>query len=77
MENKELADMMEMMMSNNDATFTASLEAVKGESDPDLVKKAKDFSSKRQELLDIAHKPEGKFLVIIHNDAWCNNFMFR
>ena len=75
--NVEMSEMMEMMMASNDATFADVLEAVVKEDDAHLVQKVKDFAPRRKDLLKTAHRAEGKFVVVLHNDAWCNNFMFK
>ena len=75
--NKDMADLMERIMSNNDVIFADGLEVVIGDTEPELVEKARKFAEKRKELLENAHKRKGKFVVLLHNDAWCNNFLFR
>ena len=45
--------------------------------DPDLVKRLKKFTENWRSAVDTCMEPKGKFLSIIHNDAWCNNFMFK
>ena len=53
------------------------IEAVVGDDDRDLVSKVKAFAAVRKDKLTVAHKAKGKFLCVLHNDAWCNNFMFK
>ena len=69
--------MLESIMAGNDATFVAALEELVGDSDSDLVAKVRKFAGERKSKLVKVHKAEGKFLTILHNDAWCNNFMFK
>ena len=69
--------MMESIMAGNDATLGAVVEELVGDSDSDLVNRVKKFAKERKKRLVKVHKAEGKFLTILHNDAWCNNFMFR
>ena len=40
------------------------------------MKRASEFSEKNGQVLRDLHKAEGKFVCLIHNDAWTNNFMF-
>ena len=45
--------------------------------DPKLADDMKAYSKLVWEKMEQAHIAEGKFLCILHNDAWTNNFMFR
>ena len=64
-------------MEGHDALF-AEIIAEHCKNNPSLVKKVQDFCSVRKEICDKVRKiNEEKFNCMIHNDAWCNNFMFR
>ena len=64
-------------MQENDKLFAEIIEE-HCQDNPGLIQKVKDFCSVRKEVCDNIHiTHEEKFNCIIHNDAWCNNFMFR
>ena len=45
--------------------------------DQDLIQRVVKFGDNRQERTDAVHPAkDGAFNCLIHNDAWCNNFLF-
>ena len=58
--------------------FKLIVEDTCSKSDPELVKKVNAFSKIRNEKMAPIHVPsKDGFNCIVHNDSWCNNFMFK
>jgi hypothetical protein len=69
---------MEMMMNSTIQTYIQLLKEVGSEEEvarllPKLVK----FEEKRRHLVYEAFEPTQKFNVLIHNDLWTNNMLFK
>ena len=68
---------LETLFQNCDVIMGTVMEENLQHSHPEVVKKVKEFPKKRKDVLAEINMPNGKFNVIIHNDAWTNNFMYR
>lgn len=75
-ESEQMAAMGEMMLDRTMALFAEVAEAA-SEEDSDLPRRLKEFEATRKERFLSCHEPRGGFNCLLHNDAWCNNFMFR
>ena len=76
LESKELKEMMSMMFDSTFENYLAILD--KFLDDRSLFAKVQDFNKVRSEIVEAVHAPkEGGFNTLLHNDAWCNNFMFK
>ena len=45
--------------------------------DPDLVHRVRDFGKCSKGRINDVNNNMGKFSCLVHNDAWCNNFLFK
>ena len=73
--NDLMTESMDYMVNSYNHVFTMILE--QHCEDKDLAQRAQKFEEKSKAILEKIHKPDGKFNCIIHNDAWCNNFLFK
>ena len=67
--------MNENMFKSNEFITLSVLEEF--EEDKQVIEKFKEFLPKRKEIIENLQIAQGNFNVILHNDAWCNNFMFK
>lgn len=71
----------EGVLASSYGSFVTAMESfLDREEFPDLPLKLKQFDKVRVETAKRAHRTEqgeGSFNCILHNDAWCNNFMFK
>lgn len=75
-ETQEMKEMMTMIFDSTFANYMAVLD--KYMDDEALMTKVREFNKIRAAKVEAIHPPkEGGFNCLLHNDAWCNNFMFR
>ena len=75
-ESQEMKEMMTMMFDSTFGNYLAVLD--KFLDDRSLLTKVQEFNKIRAEKVEAVHAPkEGGFNTLLHNDAWCNNFMFK
>ena len=44
---------------------------------PKLAESMEDYGKNVWKRIQEIHRPNGKFICMLHNDAWTNNFLFR
>ena len=77
-----VADKLEVMMSGLTQSVVDSVAAsveANGSlaADVDGLERLKKYAADRARLIRDVQLPRGKFVTMLHNDAWCNNFLFR
>ena len=77
--NTETQEMKEMMSLMFDSTFSNYLAILdKYLDDKELLAKLHEFNKVREKTVDAMQLPsKGGFNCLLHNDAWCNNIMYR
>ncbi len=67
--------MIQILLADNDQVFCSVLRSV----DKTLAERAEAFASTREERAEgcFVRPPSNGFSCLIHNDAYCHNFMFR
>ena len=77
-EDESMKETLDTMFDKSFDVFRAIVEEFCNDNDPELVKRVNDFCKVRKERMKAVHVPSRDgFNCIVHNDSWCNNFMFK
>lgn len=72
--NPTVDEMVDKMNRDNNTLYARIIKEFGTET---LYQKFNSFKDHAKEKIDEIHKPKGNFNCIIHNDPWCNNFLFK
>ena len=77
-EDEAMKQTLDTMFDKSFDVFRCVVENFCSKDNPELVKKVNEFCKVRKEKMKTIHMPsKDGFNCIVHNDSWCNNFMFK